>query len=132
MVYDAINIVELDPTVFFTPATGFTLYTASNATQIWKQGKHIFGYIAITKSTGDFTDNIVGHIAVAYAPKYPINATCNFGKDRWSSAGYGIYFINAYNAGDVSTRGVLQMRITEKSTQEDATVGYAHIDYVLP
>lgn len=133
LVYEAINIVEIDPTVFFTPASGFTLNTASNATQIWKQGKHIFGYIAITKSVSDFEDDIVGHIAVAYAPKYQVNATCNFGKDRWSSAGYGIYFINKYDAADVSTRGVLQMRITEKSTQQEAaTVGYAHIDYMLP
>ena len=83
--------------------TGFDLIALNSS--IWKQGKHIWGYLTIQRTDGNkFTnvnaDNNVGTINSNYRG-FNLNSFCALSPNQWSVKGIGYIYIGG-NSGTIT------------------------------
>ena len=98
MVCDAVNIVDI--TSALTLATG---YTATNRTHIFKQGKHVFGTIVVSKDSGTFPSSGAAEIGYmnAYRPKFQYVGGSFFSETEWTVASLGYAFVDSTSPGHI-------------------------------
>lgn len=115
---DAVNIVDI--TSALTLATG---YTATNRTHIFKQGKHVFGTIVVSKDSGTFPSSGADEIGYmnAYRPKFQFVSGSFFSEAEWTVASSGYAFVDSTSPGKILVTDTLSTNAFVKIS----------IDYVI-
>ena len=74
-------------------------YTVEDS-NIFKQGKHYWGYIIIKKDSGIFSDNDEKVANLTVKSTNVINNACYLTDDKWASKGIGYLYISQYQIND--------------------------------
>ena len=124
---NATAIEVLTSSDIFTPNTN---YTVINDGAIYKQGKHIFGNLIVSKSDGNFNtvETTIGQIKTGYRPvKLYIGngTTCN--TSQWGVNGIGYCYIPASIA---STPNVIVKTSTDDANKFSVVI--IPLDYCTP
>ena len=93
LVYDALKIEVLTGSDIFTPNTNYTVISDG---AIYKQGRHIFGVLIVSKSDGNFTsvETPIGQMKTAYRPvSMFLGNNTTFNVSQWGVAGIGYCYI---------------------------------------
>ena len=123
----ATAIEVLTSSDIFTPNTN---YTVINDGAIYKQGKHIFGNLIVSKSDGNFTtaETTIGQIKTGYRPvKLYIGNGTTYNTSQWGVNGIGYCYIPASVASSPN--------VVVKTSTDDAnkySVVIIRIDYCTP
>lgn len=88
-VYRAIAVADVSSMI--TARSGFTV---AGHTKLFKQGKHIFGTIAVKKDSGYFGNDIACDLSSEITPAYQILTSGGFGNNSWDISAIGTVLLH--------------------------------------
>lgn len=115
------NITIVDITSAITANTDFII---NDRTHVYKQGKHVFGTIVISKDSGTRIGSAEIAYMNAYKPKYQWVSMCGFGNtSEWEINSFGYVFVDANTGGKIL--------VNDANTESSCKYVNIQIDYMI-